>query len=320
MSSKRAHTAELTVPVAAPAGVVYGLLADAVHWPVLLPSYVHVERMDHDGSQELLRVWDLADGRVRPLLVRRWLRPQSRTVESVRTDPKVPGAATRGSWSVTPADGGGSLLTLRRERPAQAGPEPELATAQQAVEAEVRTRLTEVKAAAERWELLDELLLAFEDSVRVSGPAELVYDFLYRVRDWADLLPHVERTDVTEESPGVQVADLETCGWDGGGTITSRAVRLCFPSAGRIVHKDVVPPELLLGHTGEWSLVPDETGVTVVCSHAVMLRQEAVEPLLGAGATLADARHEVRAGLGQASSEALALAKWYAESALRQVG
>lgn len=59
--SSRVHACEHTVRVAAPAGVVYGMLADAARWPVFLPSVVHVERLDFDGVQERLRMWELAD-------------------------------------------------------------------------------------------------------------------------------------------------------------------------------------------------------------------------------------------------------------------
>lgn len=58
--SSRVHACEHTVEVAAPAGVVYGMLADAARWPVFLPSVVHVERLDFDGVQERLRMWELA--------------------------------------------------------------------------------------------------------------------------------------------------------------------------------------------------------------------------------------------------------------------
>ncbi|WP_448701673.1 helix-turn-helix domain-containing protein, partial [Streptomyces avidinii] len=59
MPSQRVRTSEHTARIAAPAGVVYGLIADAVRWPLLLPTPVHVERIDFDGVHERLRLWDL---------------------------------------------------------------------------------------------------------------------------------------------------------------------------------------------------------------------------------------------------------------------
>ncbi|GAA2307827.1 SRPBCC family protein [Streptomyces kunmingensis] len=322
MSSHPAHVAEYAIPVEAPAGVVYGLLADPLRWPVLFPSYIHVERIDSDGSRELLHLWDMASGRLRALHVRRHLDPRTRTVETERIDPTTRQVTGRGVWRVTPDGDHASVLTLRRELGTflALGPRAATSTAAQALDAEVRARLDEVRAVAGRWERLDELLMAFSDSVHTTGPPELVYDFLQRIEDWPELVPHIEWTEVGTDVPGVQFVDIDSAAWDGGSTVTSGAVRLCFPAAGYIVHKDVVPPAVLSGHTVQWTLLPDSSGVSVVCTHSVLLREEALGSFLGAGATLTDARHEVRTGLGQAGAELLGLAKWHAESALRRVG
>lgn len=314
MSYRRVHSAQHTVRVAAPAGVVYGLLADASRWPVFAPRHVHVERMDFDGTEEHLRVWEVAGGQVRSTLARRVLRPHSRSIEFEQQDALWPGLSTAGRWSVEAQGEERALVTLRHERP-PAGP----GDLPDAVEAGVRAQLAWVRQTAGAWDRLDELLLSFEDGVRVEGPGELVYDFLYRIEDWAGLIPHVERARVTEDQPGVQVAALDTCAEESGRTVGVETVRLCFPHAGRIVYKETVTPELIAAHSGEWYLVPDASGVTVVSAHHVMLREEAVEPLLGQGATLLEARRHVREWLGRASTETLALAKWHAESAVHRL-
>ncbi|MEU5599640.1 SRPBCC family protein [Streptomyces sp. NPDC020298] len=318
MSSQRVHSTEFTVSVAAPAGVVYGLLADAPRWPVFLPTHVHVERMDvgpadFDGAEEHLRVWDVRADHVRSSVARRVLRPRSRSIEFEQSDAFLPDAPTSGAWTVEPEGEDRSLVTLRHDRPAAPGQTP----AQ--LEADVRAQLAGVRETAEHWEKLDELLLSFEDSVHVEGPSELVYDFLYRIEDWVELIPHVEWVGVTEDQPGVQVTALDSCATETGETVTTEAVRLCFPHAGRIVYKETVTSELIAAHSGEWSLVPDEAGVRVVSAHHVMLREEALPAVLGEGALLVDARRYVREWLGRASTEALALAKWHAESAVRRL-
>jgi aromatase len=299
-----ADATEHTVSVAAPAGVVYGMLADAVRWPVLRHSQVHVERMDFDGAAEQLRVWDLADGRVRDLHARRVLDAQTRSIAFEQRDARWPDAPTLGSWNVRPQGEKRSLVSLRQDG---------------ANAAELRAQVAEVQEMAESWARLDEILVAFEDSVHIGGPAELVYDFLYRIQDWAGLVPHVEWTRASEDRPGVQLVAQDTCAGDDGGTVSVQCVRLCFPHAGRIVHKDTAPPELIAGHSGEWYLVPDDHGVRVVSEHRVMLREEAVGRVLGEKATLADARRHVRERLGRESTETLGLAKWHVQSAIRRL-
>lgn len=313
MSSPRVRSTQHTVPVAAPAGVVYGLLADAPRWPVLLPSHVHVERMDFDGSREELRVWDVRADHVRSSVTRRVLRPRTRSIDFEQHDVVLPGAPTSGTWTVEPDGAARSLVTLRHDRAPAPG---ETAGA---LDADVRAELDLVRESAGQWEKLDELLLSFENSVHVDGPSEVVYDFLYRIEDWVDLIPHVEWAAVTEDQPGVQVAALDTSDGDGGRTVTTETVRLCFPHAGRIVHKETVTPDLLAAHSGEWYLVPDANGVRVVSAHHVMLREEAVETVLGEGALLVDARRHVREWFGRTDTEALNLARWHAESAVRRL-
>ncbi|MFJ6760998.1 MULTISPECIES: SRPBCC family protein [unclassified Streptomyces] len=319
MSSQRVHASEQTAWVAAPAGVVYGLLADAVRWPLLLPSHVHVERMDFDGVRERLRLWDVRDERVRSFHVRRVLDPRARTVGFEQEDTARPGVPTTGLWTVEALGETESLLTLRQERTLEGLPAAETGRSRQEWQAEPAEQLAQVKQVAERWERLDQLLLSFEDSVHVDGPAELVYDFLYRIGDWPERVPHVESAGVIEDVPGVQLATVDTCAAPGGRTLTTRSVRLCFPSAARIVHKELTTSRLIAAHSGEWSLVPDGGGVRVVCARQVMLREEAVEEVLGAGSGLVEARRYVRTWLGRAGTETLRLAGWHAQSAVRRL-
>lgn len=312
MSSQRVHPSEHTAWIAAPAGVVYGLLADAVRWPLLLPSPVHVERMDFDGIRERLRLWDVTDdGRVRSFHVRRVLHPRSRTVGFEQEDTARPGLATTGSWTVDEHGDGGCRVTLRQERALEGLPAAATAHSRQEWDAEAAGRLAHLKAIAERWERLDELLLSFEDSVRVDGPAELVYDFLHRIQDWPERVPHVESASVVEDVPGVQVAAVDTCATPDGRTTATRVVRLCFPSAARIVFKELVTPGAIAAHTGEWSLVPDGDGVRVVCAQQVLLRDTAEN--------LVETRRYVRTWLGRASTETLWLAKWRAQTTVRRL-
>ncbi|MEV8536838.1 SRPBCC family protein [Streptomyces sp. NPDC051211] len=320
MSSQRVYASERTASVAAPAGVVYGLLADAVRWPLLLPAHLHVERMDFDGVRERLRVWDLPDGeRIRAGHARRTLDPRARTIAFEQEDAVRPGAPTTGIWTVVAESATESLLTLRQEHrldglPADRSPRFRADRAR-----ETELLLAQVRETAEQWERLDELLLSFEDSVLVPGPAELVYDFLHRIEDWPERVPHVEWAEVTEDLPGVQLAVVDSSTGPGGATVTSRTARLCFPAAERIVFKELRTPGPIAAHSGEWSLLPEDGGVRVVCAQRVMLREADAAELPGAGAGLAEARRQVRMSLGRAGTEVLRLAKWHAQSAVRRL-
>ncbi|MEV4681949.1 aromatase/cyclase [Streptomyces kurssanovii] len=316
MSAERVHATTHEVNVAAPAGVVYGLISDAVQWPLFFPPNVHVERLEFDGDSERLRMWATANGQVKSWTSRRVLDPARRRIEFRQELPASPVQSMGGTWIVEPLDASRSKLTLLHDFTVAGDNADDVAWVERATDTNSRAELANLRQLAERWSQLDDLVMSFEDSVRVNGPAELVYDFLYRVADWPQLVPHVSRLDLTEDQPGVQVMAMDTVTADGS-THTTESVRVCFPHAGRIVYKQTATPLLMSAHTGEWSVVPDETGVTVTSQHSVVLRPENIESVLGPDADVQSARRYVREALGRNSGATLALAKKHAESAVR---
>ncbi|MGW7413489.1 aromatase/cyclase [Streptomyces sp. NPDC054863] len=316
MSADRVHRTTHEVTVAAPAGVVYGLIGDAVRWPLFFPPNVHVEQLEFDGTTERLRMWVTANGQVKSWSSRRTLDVARHRVDFRQEVAAAPVQDMGGAWIVESRGPASSRLTLHHDFTVADDNAADVAWVERATDTNSRAELANLKQLAERWQDLDDLVISFEDSVRVNGPAELVYDFLYRVGDWPELLPHVSRLDLTEDEPGVQVMSMDTVTADGS-SHTTESVRVCFPHAGRIVYKQTATPLLMSAHTGEWSVVPDATGVTVVSQHSVVLRPENIKQVLGENADVAQARRYVREALGRNSSATLALAKKHAESAVR---
>ncbi|MEV0254609.1 SRPBCC family protein [Streptomyces sp. NPDC050732] len=385
------HTAE----VAAPAPVVYALIADPERWPLFLPRTVYAQRLDFDGVNERLRVWSLADGQVASWISHRVQDAVGRCITFRQGPLMAPATSMTGRWSVRALEGGRCRLTLEHEFTA-ARERPQDAVWLGEVTADnSRSALRSLQFVAERWARLEQLALSFAETVRVKGPPELVYDFLYDVADWPGQLPHVRRAVVEVPQAGIQKVALDLtapgsphtapdsprtrldspragldgprtdfggpgpapdgpapgsphtapdsprtglggpgpapddpapdgpvsaglgCGPGAGVGVTVAGIRICFPHAGRIVHKATVPRPLLAAHCGEWSVLPDERGVTVVAQHHVILREDRVEQVLGAGTTLAEARRQVRAELGRDSRQTLQLARRHAESAIR---
>ncbi|WP_406277235.1 aromatase/cyclase [Streptomyces sp. NBC_00191] len=316
MSDTRVHRTSHRVQVAAPAGVLYGLIADTVRWPLFFPPSIHVEQLEFDGTHERLRIWATANGRVTSWTSVRSLDPELRRVDFRQQVPASSVESMGGTWIVEARGGDRSQLTLQHDFVVPGDAADQVAWVQRATDTNSRAQLDSLKDMAEKWTRLDDLVLLFEDSVRVNGPAELVYDFLYRAGDWPELAPHVRRVELTEQAPGVQMMSMDASGADGA-LHTTESVRICFPHAGRIVYKQTAPPALMAAHTGEWSVEPDATGVTVTAQHQVVLNEADIERVLGEGVGLAAARRRVREDLGRAGTLMLALAKQHAESAVR---
>ncbi|MET9445064.1 SRPBCC family protein [Streptomyces sp. NPDC006610] len=294
MSGERVGRTRHRIQVAAPAGVVYAVLADAAALPLYFAPSIHVERLDFDGEREHLLVWSLLEGRLMSCSSWRRLDPVERRIEFRQELPSAPLDAVSGVIAVRGQGPARTELDLafgysvpRLRAPA--------APPRLCADLEGPVHLEGLKNFAERWTRLDDLVLSFEDSLRIHGPAEPVYGFLHRAGSWPHLVPHVTRVALTEDTPGVQRMTMQTLTEDGAHTTES--VRICFPHAGRIVYKQTSPGRLVAAHTGEWSLDPDERGVTVTARHRVLLREEAVTDVLGEGARLAHARRHVRAAL-----------------------
>lgn len=316
MSGQRILRTAYTVEVQAPAGVVYALIADTVQWPLIMPPAVHVERLDFDGAEDRFQMWVTANGRVKSWFSRRSMDPVARRISFRQETPAAPALAMGGRWSVDELGAGRCRLTLDHDFSVAADRPDDEAWLRLATDTNSRAELDRVKAVAENWARGSELLLTFEDEISVKAPPELVHAFLYGIADWPALVPHVTRVDVAEDGPGIQLVSMDTLAGDGS-VHSTELVRICFPAAYRIVEKRTRTPRLFAEHTSEWSLSSDERGVTAVGRHSVLLREEAIAEVLGAGTGLAQARTHVREALGRESRTTLTLAARHAESAAR---
>lgn len=329
------HHTSHRVDIAAPAGVVYGLVADAVRWPLFLTPTVHVEALDLEGADQRLRIWALACDDVTSWVTRRTLDPAARRIDFRQEVPGPSEPGVTGSWVVEELPEGSSRLTLRSALPASATRTTPASWLERAEHDDLLALLADLKHLAERWATLDEHIVAVEETLRVDGPAELAYDFLYRIENWPAQLPRLTRLDLVEETPGIQQVRMDLLA-DDGRTHTARGVRVCFPHGGRIVYKLVEPPASTVAQAGEWSVEPDASGVTLRGRHQAVLHcpdrpsdtTPDTEPRTASGtapdtdprtASGGGAGPEVGRALGRDSAVVLGLARRYAQSAVRVI-
>ncbi|MFJ4279515.1 SRPBCC family protein [Streptomyces massasporeus] len=311
MPAPAVHRTSHRIEVAAPAGVVYGFIADAERWPLFCAPNVYVEQLDLEGPEQRLRMWALNSDGMTSWVTRRTLDPASCRIEFRHE--AGPGAmqGMHGVWNVEPLPGGSSALTLVREFAAADDRLP----AHPLDDAVIRRHMADLKRHTESRPVLDELILTVEHAVRVDGPAELVYGFLYRAGAWTGGIPGLKEVRLDEDVPGIQRVRTTAEGAE-----QSRAVRLCFPGAGLIVYSLTEPPALIAGQAGEWSVEPDPTGVSVRVRHQVVLNARNVARVLGEDADLSDARRHVRETITRDSAALLRLARRHAEDAAGALG
>ncbi|MFJ9721254.1 aromatase/cyclase [Streptomyces sp. NPDC101209] len=315
MTDTRVHRVVSEVTASAPAGVLYGLIADATQWPLFFAPCLHVEQLDFDGTHERLRMWADAGGTIASWVTSRRLDVGRHRVEFRHDVPAAPVRSLSGVWTVQPL-GDRCRVTLAHAFSVTGDAPDDVARLTRITRANSRAQLDRLAWLAERWVRLDDLVLSFEDTIALKGPAEVVYDFLYRAAQWPDRLPHVHSVHLAEDSPGVQTMAMAGAGADGTVHHTE-SVRMCFPAAGRIVYKQTRTAPLLASHTGEWCVDPDESGVTARARHTVLLSQDGIARVLGPDATIQDARGRLREELGAAGLVVLRQAARHATGAVR---
>jgi C7-C12 aromatase (ARO/CYC) len=300
--------------VAAPARVVFDLVAGMEQWPQFFGPAVHAENLgpaDGHPGEDVVRRWFLTGpDRVLVRTCRRRLEPDALVITLTDVDPDPSRAQALARWRFAPLPDGGTRVELEhRVVPTDSAPDPTATLTRNGAEI-----LAAVTDAAQRREELAQLVLSFTDSLFIAtdDPAE-AYRILYEADKWPERLEHVAKLDMTEAVPNIQFFDMDTTTPDGSAH-TTRSVRICLPHR-KIVYKQIKLPVLLDAHTGHWEFTPTPEGVIASSRHTVTIKPSAL-PVLGERTSVADARRYLRRVLSANSMKNLQLAKRYAEGAI----
>jgi aromatase len=302
---------EHEIDVAAPAVDVYRLVAGVEDWPEIFGPTVHVECVERTGRTERIRIWATANETVKTWTSRRELDPDGLRIGFRQEISQPPVAAMGGAWIIEPVGDARCRVRLLHDYRAVDDDVAALAWIGAAVD---RNSTAELRALKERAEAsaADDLLLTFEDAIEIAGPAAEVYHFIYDAAAWPERLPHVARVTLTEETPGLQLLEMDTSAPDG--TVhTTTSVRVCRPYD-KIVYKQIRPPRLMTVHTGQWLFEERAETLWVTSRHMVRINPANIAAVLGDGCGVPEARAFVRHALGANSLATLSHAKAHAES------
>ncbi|MEY9876247.1 aromatase [Streptacidiphilus sp. MAP12-33] len=308
------------IDVAAQPEAVYRIVADVARWPLYFPPTVRAaqtsvtESADGGATEETIRLWALANGRLRTWESRRSLRPQSLQVEFEQVTPASPVALMGGAWRLEPTPEGGTSVRLEHWFRAAGDDPAALEQITRAVDTNSRSELEHLRRAAERGDTEAELYLDFSDSETVAGSLSDVYDFVYEAAKWPVRLPHVARLELQEDEPGLQFMEMDTRSPDGS-VHTTASGRVCETDR-RITYKQTTLPPAFLAHNGEWTFEahPEDDTVTVTSRHFVLLDPEGLAKLPQPPASLDAAKQAVRHALGSNSRATMAKAREFAEA------
>jgi ribosome-associated toxin RatA of RatAB toxin-antitoxin module len=305
------HHDEHRITITAPAEVIYGVIADVTRWPAIFPPTVHTEQLDRDGDSERIRLWALANDEVKSWVSRRHLDAAGLSVTFRQEVSQPPVAGMGGRWLLRPVSPRETMVVLEHHFQVVDDDPAGLQWVRAAVDQNSVAELSRLKHAVESFRQHESLTFDFDDSLRIEGAMSTVYEFLYRASRWPDRLPHVGRLELREDTPNVQVMEMDTRAADG--TVhTTKSVRVCFPEH-RIVYKQTSVPALMTAHTGQWLLKPDDGAVIATSHHTVSINRDAVTDVLGANGTVCEAREFVHQALSANSMTTLRHARTFAE-------
>lgn len=303
---------EHEITVSAPATAVYRLIAEVENWPRIFPPTIHVDHVEKGDRTERIRIWATANGEAKNWTSRRTLDPEELRIGFRQEVSAPPVAEMGGTWVIEPVSDTVSRIRLLHDYRAVDDDPAGLAWIDEAVDRNSRSELAALKENVERVVASEELTFSFEDTVQIAGSAKDVYDFVNDAHLWAERLPHVASVRLDEDTPGLQTLEMDTRAKDGS-THTTKSYRVTFPHR-KIAYKQVTLPALMTLHTGYWTFAENDAGVAASSQHTVTINTENITRVLGADATVADAREYVQAALSTNSRATLGHARDYAEA------
>ncbi|WP_329495105.1 aromatase/cyclase [Kitasatospora herbaricolor] len=293
------HRTEHTLVVAAPARALYGLVADVTLWPAVFGPSVHVQHLERGEGTERFEIWALVNGEVSNWTSRRTLDPERLHVTFRQERSRGRIGSMGGEWIFNELPGDRTEIVLvHLFTPADDDPGT-VEWINAALDRNSPLELAALGRIAELGHPVEDVVFSFTDTLPLQASAKGAYEFVNRADLWAERLPHVGRVSLTETVPGVQELEMDTVTADGSAH-TTRSVRVCRAPEW-IAYKQQLTPRLLLGHSGLWTFTDGPDGPVAHARHTVAIDPSAVTGVLGADATLADARTYVRDALGRNS-------------------
>ncbi|MFD4575708.1 aromatase/cyclase [Streptomyces sp. NPDC058417] len=311
MSQEGLREVEHDITIDAPAAAVYRLIAEVENWPRIFPPTIHVDHVERGDREERIRIWATANGEAKNWTSRRALDPEALRITFRQEVSTPPVAAMGGTWIIEPLSETSSRVRLLHDYRAVDDDPAGLKWIDEAVDRNSRSELAALKSNVELAHASEDLTFSFEDTVRIEGSAKDAYDFINEAGLWVERLPHVASVRFTEDTPGLQVLEMDTRAKDGS-THTTKSYRVAFPHH-RIAYKQVTLPALMTLHTGIWTFTETDGGVDATSQHTVVLNTANIARILGDEATVADARAYVHSALSTNSRATLGHAKDHAE-------
>ncbi len=272
----------------APFDIVRRIIAEVDNWPVFFGPTIAAEASSLAHGSETLRLW-ARNGELDSVV--KWSSTRRHRADGTRIDfsqdePAPPLSRMRGSWTVRKVDAEATELMLAHDL-SVAGDDDAFRRAESATDHNSTAELAAIKALAEDYgPTLQSHLVRTADDFSIPAPIGAVFDLLWGVTGWPELLAHVAAVDVRSEGEN-QHRFTMTLGDGSPGSHTVESVRVTDHDRW-IGFKQLVTPDGVRGHCGTWSLAAENGTTQVTVRHLALLEPTAPANLPGLAARLGE--------------------------------
>lgn len=293
--------------------VVYELITNVALWPVIFPPTVHTRVLERSAEGDRFEIWaTVSNGDVNTWRSRREFDAARRRVTFGQDHENKLFGFMGGGWTCVPLAGGQTKVVLEHRY----NPPPDQVDARQRITRELDHNGTAELEALRNVAVLpggvDRWLLTFTDSTELAGPAAAAREFIWDADRWPDRLPHVAGLELAAGAGDTQDMTMRTRAKDGS-VHTTRSVRVLL-SDGSIVYKQTQPPRALLGHSGRWEFVTDQSRTSIRSTHTFLLDPAGVAEVFGPSVPADEAMDRVRDALSANSRVTMEHASRYSAS------
>lgn len=272
--------AEHDIEVAAGPAEVFDLLADVTLWPVIFEPTVFTRLLERTDDSDRFQIWATAPGgEINYWVSRRTLDRTTGLITFAQDRDSPLFGFMGGRWRCEPLGPGRARVALGHEfRPRPEEPDAEARIRDGLAHNDGR-ELDALRVVAALPGGAASLLVSVSETVRLGGTAEQAHEFIWAAQEWPNRLPHVASVAVRPLEGNGQDLIMSTRTPDGG-EHTTRSVRVVLPDRS-IAYKQTVAPRGLLGHSGLWEFLQDESGASIRSSHTALIDPVAAAEMFG---------------------------------------
>jgi ribosome-associated toxin RatA of RatAB toxin-antitoxin module len=232
-----------TATVDAPADFLFDLIAEVDQMKRVFTPIIHTEYLDRkDTSDRVERwSWDEKTGSVRSWRAGRRLDRGGGRISFEHENPRPPLTAVTGEWTFKPLSDTVTEVRLSHEFDSAGDPD-RTAQAADLLDRGAAAQLARVKQFAENYEQVREYEVSYEVELLIKASAADLYGYFYEADRWPERIPHCLRVGKVEDTPLLQVVEMEVQ-VPSGAVHTTKQARVCFPGE-KIVWRqlDGLPP------------------------------------------------------------------------------